>query len=193
MQSDLLSALIGLGGALIGSLIGGAFALRGARLEAHESYKLDLRRVEDEDRKRWVRTALEWDRKGGADTLREANLEGAYLQNVYLSWRSTRTHGGHFGFPTDGTVTVPGHGAADLRRSNLRRADLRHAELMGVDLTDADVQGTDFRGASLHDACLIGIKHGEDALWEGATDSEQTQWPQGWRPTGLTEKERPRP
>ena len=123
-----------------------------------------------EDLKEIFAKHIKWlrDEKGGkrAD-LRDANLQGADLQDAYLKGADLR--GAYLrdanlqGADLQGAYLRDANlQGADLQRDYLRDADLRGAYLQGANLRDADLQDANLRDADLQDAYL------RDANLQGA-------------------------
>jgi hypothetical protein len=94
---------------------------------------------------------IEIKRKGGsvlrtidADSLRDADLQGANLRDADLRWADLR----------DADLRWADLRDADLRCANLRCANLQGANLQGANLRDANLRDADLQGANLRDADL---------------------------------------
>lgn len=178
MQPELGAALA----ALLGAVLGGGCAILGGVVggwvQGRTWYHYDRKRMVEEDRKRWERTALEWAAKGRVDTLRRANLAGARLDTVDLS---------------RGFGHLVGHEvSADLLGSDLRGANLRNADLRGAILVGVDVAGADLRGAKLQGANLTLARNLDQAQWLGAEEgshvADETIWPEGTAPADVVRR-----
>jgi uncharacterized protein YjbI with pentapeptide repeats len=94
---------------LLGGLIGFVGAILGGLAKAGFSYLFKNLRYRREERRRWLKAALEWAATGRKESLRGADLRGADLQWVNL------------GFELEGSYQ------ADLSCANLRKANLSRA------------------------------------------------------------------
>jgi hypothetical protein len=205
----IFGSFIGAGAAILGGVIGGMVS---GVFQGWAWYHFDRRRAEDEDRKRWVRVALEWQARYGVDSLRFADLRGAYLSQVDLGpvsppspavanglmfgsrprhadLRQSRLSGADL---SDANLT-----GADLSGADLRTADLSNSVLFGADLSGADIAGTSFEGADLIGTHLATVKNYKQAWFAGATYTGEgdeilppTQWPDGWLPSDAKKVER---
>jgi len=85
MDPQVQAAIIGgIVGALVGGLLGILGAVPGGWVQGRAWYHYEQRRAAAEEKKRWVKLALEWASTGRCDSLRRANLEGA--DGVSVLW-----------------------------------------------------------------------------------------------------------
>jgi hypothetical protein len=143
MNLDLLSMLVGAATAIVGGIIGGW-------VQGRVWYHYELKRAAAEGKKRWERMACEWRDKGGNDSLRRADLSGAYLPYVNLSYSDL------MGANLQG---------ANLKGASLQVARLQDANLQDANLQDADLIAADMKGANLQGANLKEASYNEDTIW----------------------------
>ena len=180
--------------AIIGAIVGGILALAGSILQGLASYVVQRRRSLSEERRRWVRMALNWAGNDGRDSLRRAKLKGADLYGVNLGCSATTRRMREAGGDTFSPFAV-GNGAdltgadlrgADLRHSTLQRATLRNARLKRANmqhaLVYADLEDAELDHADLRYADLSGSSNTEKACFKGAKYNRSTLWPKDSEP-----------
>ena len=190
MDLDLFSVLVGAAAAIVGGIIGGW-------VQGWAWYHYEQKRAAAEEKKRWMKIALEWAATGRKESLRRADLSGADLRGADLGLAKLSND--------DPIEARAGEGAdlsyanlskADLRRANLTRADLQGADLREANLTNADLreanlywadlQGVNVEGANLQRARLECANLQEAILvqanLQGARYNNRTVWPIGFTP-----------
>lgn len=121
---------------LIGAAIGVVGAVAGGFMQGWASSYFERKRAIAQERRRWLRTALQWAANGRQESLRNADLHRANLRGINLG------------------ATGPEKPHADLGYADLRGADLRYADLSYANLTGADLQHAQLEGANLYFADL---------------------------------------
>ncbi len=165
-------AIIGAIAAILGGIIGGIVTSR-------LSYKYELRRAADNERKQWIKTVLEWATNGRRERFSHIDLQGAQLRSVILRRVGESDKGADLSYCNLSSAFLTGanligvnlHGAdlsnADLISADLREADLKVAILRKAILHGADLRKTDLRGADMRGTDLSNVRHDAQTKWPG--------------------------
>ena len=167
MSEQLIGVIIGASAAIIGGVIGGF-------VQGWAWYRFEIKRAARQEKKRWIKIALEWAETRPFGSLRRADLEGADLRGVDLG-RDKRT--GKCADLSYANLRAAYLKEANLNSADLRGADLREARLRGANLEWAVLNSADLRGANLK-----GVIKLDTAKLRRTKYNNDTIWPEGFSP-----------